>query len=52
MVWRTSNTDALAWYRPYSGEAATATWLYYSKARLKTGSNFAGSHGDLVDKEE
>lgn len=44
MVWRTSNTDALAYLIPaIFGEAATATGFYYSKAKTETESNFAGN---------
>ena len=53
MVWRTSNTDALAFLIPaIFGEAATATGFYYSKAKTENRIKLRRQYGDLVDKEE
>ena len=53
MVWRTSNTDALAYLIPaIFGEAATATGFYYSKAKIENRIKLRRQYGDLVDKEE
>nr|DAG65731.1 MAG TPA: hypothetical protein [Caudoviricetes sp.]DAL98477.1 MAG TPA: hypothetical protein [Caudoviricetes sp.] len=53
MVWRTSNTDALAYLIPaIFGEAATATGFYYSKAKTENRIKLRRQYGDLVDKEE
>lgn len=53
MVWRTSNTEALAYLIPaIFGEAATATGFYYSKAKTENRIKLRRQYGDLVDKEE
>ena len=49
MVWRTSNTDALAYLIPaIFGEAATATGFYYSKAKTENRIKLRRQYGDLV----
>ena len=53
IVWRASNTEALAYLIPaIFGEAATATGFYYSKAKTENRIKLRRQYGDLVDKEE